>query len=300
MLFLCRNQLIQPGMSVKLGAVLVRGHIALGQESAVECAGIAVAAQVGDLGNGIGGIPQEGAGAVDAQGVDVLAEIDVQLLGEDVAQVDAADAKGMGGAFQGERFGKMLGDIVQHLVAQAGMHVLFNGLQVQAVEQVGQEQVQVAQLQCGGLQGGELDQVADDHVHFRRLIFFGQQGIDRHHGAEGAAELGDRIGGEDQRQALHALGHHIIAVRDGRENHGNIAGQQATLFACNGHFQKAGGEADDLCRVVYVGGERMVADDADELIFGTLLVKHGGQGHAPPFKKLVTFAENDANRLLHH
>ena len=46
---------------------------------------ITVSAQLGNLGYGIGGIPQQHPRPVDAQGIDLLAEIDIELLGENVA-----------------------------------------------------------------------------------------------------------------------------------------------------------------------------------------------------------------------
>ena len=125
------------GCSKLLVAELIRRHAALGKECAVEGALIAVTAEIGDLGYRIGRILQQRACTVNAQRVDVLPEIDVQLLGKNVAQVDAADAKCMGGALQGERLGEVLGNVVQHLESQRGMGIAPAGGHRQTGEQVG-------------------------------------------------------------------------------------------------------------------------------------------------------------------
>ena len=84
----------------RISSVLVGRHAALGQEGTVEGALVAVAALVGDLGDGVVRVAQQRAGAVDAQCVDVLAEVDVQLLGENMAEVNSADAQGLSHIFQ--------------------------------------------------------------------------------------------------------------------------------------------------------------------------------------------------------
>lgn len=78
-------QLIQIASPRQAQAVVVRGHAHLGEKCAVEGARIVIAAQKGNLCDGKLRVAQKIGCFVDTQGVDILPEVDVQLLGEDMA-----------------------------------------------------------------------------------------------------------------------------------------------------------------------------------------------------------------------
>ena len=110
---------------------------------------VSVAAKIRHLGYGIGRVAQQRTGAVNPQRIDILTEIDMQLLGENMGQVDPADAQCMGGILQRERLGEMLRNVMQHLIGQTGMRIASTLGQRQARKQIGQKYVQISLFERG-------------------------------------------------------------------------------------------------------------------------------------------------------
>ena len=123
--------------------VISGGHADLGEERAMERAGVVISAGVGHFLDGIGRVLQKRAGIFNAHAVDEFPEIHVQALGEDMAQMASADAHGHGDAVESQRLLNMIGYIQEHPVNQIAVHIGFQRIELQMRKQQSQEQMDI-------------------------------------------------------------------------------------------------------------------------------------------------------------
>ena len=255
-------------------SVFVGGCCADAQECAVEGSRVFIAAHVGDFRDGVCRVLQKRTGAVDAQRIDVLAEIDFQLLREDVRQMDAADAQRAGSAFKRKRFGIVFGNVVQHLVREAGMDIFIHCAKRHASEKIGQKDMQIAEFQGAVLLQDDFLQLLIEKTELRSLLIFCDQRTYRYHRSESVAEFADGFRLENKGNSLRIFRHHVITVRNRGKCDNNIAVLQGKCLGGHGHSERSGQEKDDFYHIMHMRRERMIAACADKNGLLALLVKY--------------------------
>lgn len=187
--------------------------------------------------------------------------------------MNAADAQRAGGAFKGQRFGVVLGNIVERLMREAEMDIFIHRMKRYACEKTGQKQVKVAELQGAVFLTGNPGQRFDQRFDFARLAALFNQRIDRKHRSEGMAEFSDGFRRKNEAEAACILGNGVIAMRNRGKSHDDIAYLQGIGLRGDADFQIARQKAEDFHHIVYMGRKRVITDRADKNRLIPLFIK---------------------------
>ena len=205
--------------------VVVRGKAApLRLEGAAEGPDAGVAALAADLRERQIGIAHEQAGFLDPDRVDKLSEVDMQLVGEKVAQVGDADAQGPGNALEGDVLEGVLRNILNDAAAQGVVAVVIDGAIGEAVEHAGQKNVQIGDAERQIVLHVQPVDAADGLLQVLAGPGRGNHRLLRQQAVKGAGIFRNDIGGKDRDDASDILAQPVIAVRNQREDDQRVPG----------------------------------------------------------------------------